>query len=135
MNIGTDFSLFVGAAGIGSNPNSLELQFDLDQLDHHDVVIEHNASLSRADASTGNDYSFNKTIWDMLLAYYDGMANSSIPVAVKAKAKYMRVQTESARDPIHLWTCAIYLPVRRDGYLFEHYGRPHYGYRADRVCA
>ena len=37
--MGADFSLFVGAAGIGSNPNFLSLEFDLDQLDHHDVAI------------------------------------------------------------------------------------------------
>lgn len=95
--MGADFSLFVGAAGIGSNPNILSLEFDLDQLDHHDIVIEHDASLSRADASTGDNYSFNKTIWGTVLAYYDGMPSTSIPVA--AKAKYMRVQTESKRDP------------------------------------
>lgn len=97
LNMGADFSLFVGAAGIGSNPNILSLEFDLDQLDHHDIVIEHDASLSRADASTGDNYSFNKTIWGTVLAYYDGMPSTSIPVA--AKAKYMRVQTESKRDP------------------------------------
>ncbi|CZR52968.1 related to chloroperoxidase [Phialocephala subalpina] len=97
MNMGADFSLFVGAAGIGSSPNFLSLEFDLDQLDHHDMVIEHDASLSRADASTGNNYSFNQTIWDTVLAYYDGTTETSIPVA--AKAKYNRVQTESKRDP------------------------------------
>lgn len=97
MNMGADFSLFVGAAGIRSNPNFLSLEFDLDQLDHHDMVIEHDASLSRADVSTGNNYSFNQTIWDTVLAYYDGMTETSIPVA--AKAKYNRVQTESKRDP------------------------------------
>ena len=62
--MGADFSPFTGAAGIGSNLNSLELQFDLDQLDHRDMVIEHDASLSGADASTGDSDSFNKTIRD-----------------------------------------------------------------------
>lgn len=96
--MGADFSLFVGAAGIGSNPNFLpSLSFDLDQLRRHEIIIEHDASLSRADASTGDNYSFNQTIWDTVLAYYDGMESTSIPVA--AKAKYMRVQTEKARDP------------------------------------
>lgn len=97
MNMGADFSLFVGAAGIGSNPNFLSLQFDLNQLDRHNVVIEHDASLSRGDASTGNNYSFNQTIWDTVLAYYSGMSETSILVV--AKGKYMRVQTEAARDP------------------------------------
>lgn len=97
MNMGADFSLFVGAAGIGSNPDFLSLQFDLDQLAHHDVVIEHDASLSRGDASTGNNYSFNQTIFNTVLDYYSGMNMTSIPVA--AKAKYNRVETEKSRDP------------------------------------
>ncbi|KAK3049724.1 hypothetical protein LTS18_012691, partial [Coniosporium uncinatum] len=39
MNMGADFSLFVGTAGIGSNPNPASLYFDLDMLDRHDFVI------------------------------------------------------------------------------------------------
>lgn len=97
MNIGADFTLLIGTAGIGSNPSPLELSFDLDMLDRHDVFIEHDASLSRADASTGNDYSFNQTIWDTVLAYYTGMTDATISVA--AKAKFNRVTTEDARDP------------------------------------
>ena len=97
MNMGADFSLFVGTAGIGSNPNPLALYFDLDMLDKHDFVIEHDASLSRADASTGDNHSFNQTIWDTVTAYFDGQKDATIPTA--AKAKFNRVTTESARDP------------------------------------
>lgn len=94
--MGADFSLFVGTAGIGSNPDPALLYFDLDMLDKHDFVIEHDASLSRADASTGNNYSFNQTIWDTVTAYFAGQTNATIPTA--AKAKYNRVTTETARD-------------------------------------
>jgi len=80
MNMGADFSLFVGSAGVGSNPNFLSFQFDLDQLDRHNIVIELDASLSRDDASTGNNYSFNSTVWDTVLAHYTGMSETSIPV-------------------------------------------------------
>jgi hypothetical protein len=112
MNMGTDFSLFVGAAEIGSNPNPLGLSFDLDMLDHQDMVIEH-------DASTGYNYSFNKTIWDTVLAYYNGMDETSIPVA--AKAKYMRVQTASARDPIVRYSPVQFIFLgRRDCYLYQY---------------
>ena len=94
--MGSDFSLFVGTAGIGSNPNPLALSFDLDMLSKHDVVIEHDASLSRADASTGDNHSFNQSIWNSVLAYYSGQSAATIPVA--AKAKFNRVVTEEARD-------------------------------------
>lgn len=95
--MGADFSLFVGTAGIGSNPNPELLYFDLDMLDKHDFVIEHDASLSRADASTGDDHSFNQTIWDTVTAYFAGQQNATIDTA--AKAKFQRVTTEAARDP------------------------------------
>ncbi|KAH0368592.1 Cloroperoxidase, partial [Aureobasidium melanogenum] len=99
FNVGADFTLLIGTAGIGSNPNPLEsgLYFDLDMLDRHDFLIEHDASLSRADASTGNNYSFNQTIFDTVLAYYSGMNDTSIPVA--SKARFNRVKTEASRDP------------------------------------
>jgi hypothetical protein len=97
LNVGGDFALVVGTTGIGSNPNPLTLQFDLDQLDRHNIFIEHDASLSRADTITGDNHSFNQTIWNTVLNYYTGMPTTSIPVA--AKAKYNRVTTEAARDP------------------------------------
>lgn len=87
--MGADFSLFVSAAGVGSNPSPLEMIFDLGLLDCHGMVIEHDASPSRAYASTRNNYSFNKTIWDTVLGYYDSVNETSTEVA--AKAKYMRV--------------------------------------------
>jgi hypothetical protein len=102
FNLGADASIAIGALGIASNPDALSLQFDLDQLDRHDVVIEHDASLSRADASTGNNYSFNQTIWDTVLAYYDGMSTTSISAA--SKARYMRVTTEAENDPSFTYT-------------------------------
>lgn len=97
MNVGADFALVVGTAGIGSNPNPELLYFDLDMLDKHDFLIEHDGSLSRADTTTGDNHSFNQTIWDTVLAYYNGMSDATIPVA--AKARYNRITTEDARDP------------------------------------
>lgn len=97
MNIGADFSSVIGAAAMGSNPNPLLLSVDLDMLSRHDVFIEHDASLSRADASTGDGHSFNQTIWDTVLAYYNESNMATIPAA--AKARYNRVLVEKARDP------------------------------------
>ncbi|KAG9235469.1 Chloroperoxidase [Amylocarpus encephaloides] len=97
FNVGPDFALIVGAAGIGSGKTPLGLTFDLDGLDHHNFIIEDDASLSRADASTGDNHSFNKTIWDTVLNYYTNMSTATIPVA--AKAKYNRVTTENKRNP------------------------------------
>lgn len=88
MNVGADFATVIGAAGILSVPNdALATSFDLNNIDEHNFPIEHDASLSRADynLNDGNNYSFNQSIFDTVLAYYNGMENTSIPFAAKAK--------------------------------------------------
>ncbi|CAK4032758.1 related to chloroperoxidase [Lecanosticta acicola] len=98
MNIDAPFASFLFAGGSLAAPDNRQLQsFDLNDLDQHNFPIEHDASLSRQDAFFGNDYSFNQTIFNQVLSFYDGMANTSIPVA--SKAKYARVQDSQQRDP------------------------------------
>lgn len=91
MNVGADFATVIGAAGILSVPhNILATSFDLDDLKEHNFPIEHDASLSRADynLNKGDNYSFNQTIFDSVMQYYEGMENTSIAVASKAKSVY-----------------------------------------------
>lgn len=88
INVGADFATVIGAAGILSVPNApLATTFDLDDLNEHNFPIEHDASLSRADfyLDGGDNHSFNQSVFDTVLAYYNGMANTSISVAAKAK--------------------------------------------------
>jgi hypothetical protein len=61
--------------------------FDLENLDGHDFSIEHDASLSHADyyEDNGDNYSFNQTTFDTVLAYYNGMKATSISVGARAK--------------------------------------------------
>lgn len=87
----------MGTVALGSNPDPLLLSFDLDMLDRHDTFIEHDASLSRADASTGDNHSFNQTIWDTMLTYFNSSTHITIPIA--AAARFNRVQVEKERDP------------------------------------
>jgi len=92
MNVGADFATVIGGSGLLSVPESLlATLFDLDQLNEHNFPIEHDASLSRADyyLNNGGNYNFNQTIFDTVLAYYDGMNTTSIPVAAKAKVKLL----------------------------------------------
>ncbi len=73
MNIGADFAAVIGGAGLLSVPaNLLVTSFDLDNLEEHNFPIEHDASLSQADyyENNGDNYSFNQTIFDTVLAYY-----------------------------------------------------------------
>ena len=83
INVQADLAtvFFAGATVFGLVKDG---QFDLDTLDEHNT-IEHDGSLSRADASTGDDHTFNQSIFDKYLSFYDGMANATTGVAGKAR--------------------------------------------------
>jgi hypothetical protein len=105
LNVGIDFSTAIGSAGLLSVPNTpLATSFDLNNLDEHNFPIEHDASLSRSDyyLDNGDNFSFNQTVFDEILAFYKGMTATSIPVA--AKAKYARVKEETGRDAHFTYT-------------------------------
>lgn len=99
MNMGPDFTVAIGGAGLLSSPDPLGGSFDLNDLDQHNFPIEHDASLSREDAYFGNDYSFQnpKPYWQQVLSYYAGKTTTDIPTA--SKAKYSRVKDSMARNP------------------------------------
>ncbi|OQN99267.1 hypothetical protein B0A48_15116 [Cryoendolithus antarcticus] len=97
LNMGVDFTVLIGGAGLLASPNPLGGSFDLNQLDQHNFPIEHDASLSREDAYFGNDYSFNQKIWNMVLTVYKGKTTTDIPTA--AKVLSARTQDEQKRDP------------------------------------
>ncbi|CZS89794.1 hypothetical protein WAI453_002840 [Rhynchosporium graminicola] len=110
LNVGADFSTAVGNAGLLSVPNNLLAQsFTLKDIRKHNFPIEHDASLSRADfnLNNGDNWMFNQSIFDTVLQYYDGMTETSIPVA--SAAKYNRVRTEQARDKKFTYTPQQYV--------------------------
>ncbi|KAK0707301.1 Chloroperoxidase [Lasiosphaeris hirsuta] len=69
--------------------------FDLDNLNQHGV-IEHDASLSRADAVFGDNSSLNLTIWGETKLYFEG---DTISVAEAAKARTARIRSATAINP------------------------------------
>ncbi|KAA8566951.1 hypothetical protein EYC84_010047 [Monilinia fructicola] len=100
LNVGADFATAIGGAGLLSVPgNLLATSFDLDNLNEHNFPIEHDASLSRSDYFTSpnhDNYSFNQTIFNQVLAFYSSQTRTSIPIA--AAAKYARLKTEEKED-------------------------------------
>lgn len=107
LGIGADFTTAIGAAGLLSSPNPLLGSFNLDDLDKHNFPIEHDASLSRADAFFGNDHSFNSTYFDMFLSNFGNAATTNITSA--SKAKYSRVLNSRAVDPTFTYGPREYL--------------------------
>lgn len=69
--------------------------FDLDSLSKHNV-IEHDGSLSRADAVTGDDHSFNQDIFDTYLAQFN---SSKVDAGAAGMAREFRIEAAKASDP------------------------------------
>lgn len=80
-----------------SSDNILGLSFDLNELSKHEKMIEHDGSLSRGDAYFGDNHSFNNTIWQTVLDYFEDSDTVSFEAA--AKARYNRIKVESERNP------------------------------------
>ncbi|TKA81678.1 hypothetical protein B0A55_01340 [Friedmanniomyces simplex] len=97
LNMGADFTIAIGGAGLLSSPNPLGGAFDLNDLDMHNFPIEHDASLSRQDAYFGDDYDFYSPNWNQVLAFYKGKTQTDISTA--SHAKYARVNDSMARNP------------------------------------
>ncbi|KAL2166318.1 hypothetical protein VTG60DRAFT_2950 [Thermothelomyces hinnuleus] len=75
-----------------ANPEPNATFFTLDHLNRHNV-LEHDASLSRADAFFGNNHVFNQTVFDQTRRYWPEptittthMANAKIARQIESKA-------------------------------------------------
>ncbi|CAK3964688.1 sterigmatocystin biosynthesis peroxidase stcC [Lecanosticta acicola] len=81
MNMGADFTILIGGAGLLSSPDPLGGAFDLNDLDEHNFPIEHDGSLSRQDAYFGNDHSFYDRYWQQVVSFYSGGMTDLLPAA------------------------------------------------------
>lgn len=97
INVGLDFTTVVGLMGLASAPNPATFNFDLDDLDEHNFLLEHDASLSRGDVYFGDNHTFNQTIFNEILAYYKSTDVTTIPLA--SAARYNRVETARPLNP------------------------------------
>ncbi|KAL5118667.1 hypothetical protein ACEQ8H_003344 [Pleosporales sp. CAS-2024a] len=97
LNMGADFTVAVGGAGLLSSPFPLAGSFDLDDLNQHNFPIEHDASMSRQDAALGNDQVFYEPNWDQYISFFDGKTTADVPTA--SKAKFARYADSLAKNP------------------------------------
>lgn len=97
MNIGADFTVAIGGAGLLSSPNPLGGAFDLDDLSQHNFPIEHDASMSRQDAALGNDQPFYNPSWQQYISFFNGKTVTEIPTA--SKAKFARYNDSLTKNP------------------------------------
>lgn len=126
----------IGATGFLPR-NLLATSFDLDILDEHNFPIEHDASLSRADyyVDGGDNYGFDQIVFDEVLRFYEGMSETSIEAASKAKwvspffverrwsaeeSRYNRVITEEREIRSSLLPrSSIFPAMERLHYIFQ----------------
>lgn len=97
MNMGADFTLVIGGAGLLASPNPFGGSFDLNQLDMHNFPIEHDASISREDAYFGNDYSFNARNFKQYTDFFKGKTTTDLKTITDAK--HARYNDSLTRNP------------------------------------
>ncbi|RDL40481.1 uncharacterized protein BP5553_00460 [Venustampulla echinocandica] len=93
VNLGPDATTFAGGLAMKSNPIPNATWFDLDMLDQHNFPIEHDGSLSRADAYFGNNHDFSPEVWGAYMARLEGHEIISIELASKARAEHVYAQS------------------------------------------
>jgi hypothetical protein len=99
INLDTHVGNVFASVALKVNPDNTALPFtsgqntetfDLDQLAKHGV-IEHDVSLSRNDLSLGDNLTFDDSVWDGVLASYEGRTETDFHSA--SKARWDRVAT------------------------------------------
>ncbi|XPS91099.1 hypothetical protein M3J09_000522 [Ascochyta lentis] len=97
LNMGADFTVAIGGAGLLASPNPLGGSFDLDDLNMHNFPIEHDASMSRQDAALGNDQPFYDPNWQQYITFFNGKTVTDVPTA--SKAKFARYNDSLTKNP------------------------------------
>ena len=69
----------------------------LEQLKHHDVLIEHDGSLAHQDAYFGKDYVVNKRSYNMFTAPFKGHKYTTLKLA--SATKFGRVNDSLTNNP------------------------------------
>ncbi|KAL3482132.1 Chloroperoxidase [Aspergillus californicus] len=83
-----------------ANPEVNATFFTLDHLNRHNV-LEHDASLSRADAYTGSNHIFNSTIFAQTTSFW---TSETLTAAMLANSKIARQITSKAFNPTYTFT-------------------------------
>ncbi|KAL1597118.1 hypothetical protein SLS60_008700 [Paraconiothyrium brasiliense] len=96
LNIDEEVATNLFGFAITTNPEPNATEFSLENLGRHNV-LEHDASLSRADfAITGDSVSFNRTVYDETRSYWK---TDTITVQQAADARLARYTTSQATNP------------------------------------
>jgi hypothetical protein len=97
FNISTELGTIVSSLGLLTADDPASGVFTLNDLNKHNI-FEHDASLSRCDFNIcGDNHSFNQTIFNEFLSFFNGSEYVTIERA--AAARYHLVQKSRAQNP------------------------------------
>ncbi|KAI0138289.1 Chloroperoxidase [Pestalotiopsis sp. NC0098] len=97
LNVDKSLSQFLHDKAVSTNPTPGATTFSLDDLSNHNI-LEHDASLSRADFYWGDDHTFNETVFNETRSYW---TNETVTVEMAAAARLARVDTSMATNPTY----------------------------------
>lgn len=98
LNLADGAKLFFqqqGAKALTVSSTGNASTFHLSDLNAHNV-IEHDGSLSRADIATGDNWSFNGTLFNETKSYW---TTDTISLTQAARALYQRQETQALANP------------------------------------
>ncbi|KAK0629576.1 Chloroperoxidase [Bombardia bombarda] len=96
VNLAPDATLLVGIKALQTSTTGNPLTFHLDDLAKHGV-IEHDGSLSRNDAYSGDNHSFAPETWAAVAAHFRDLDTISVETA--AQARKDRLATAPKANP------------------------------------
>ncbi|KAL3425447.1 hypothetical protein PVAG01_02238 [Phlyctema vagabunda] len=100
LNFNQSLATIMFNAAVHVNPEPNATFFTLDHLNQHNV-LEHDASLSRADAFDGNNHVFNQTVFDESRSYWVG---DVLNIDMFVNSKLARQITSRAFNPNYTFT-------------------------------
>ncbi|KAF2137435.1 uncharacterized protein K452DRAFT_353555 [Aplosporella prunicola CBS 121167] len=100
LNFNESLAAFMWEQAVFINPEPNATYFTLDMLNKHNV-LEHDASLSRADAYFGNNHRFNKTVFDWTKQFWTA---PTLTAQMLANSKLARQVFSRAFNPTYSFT-------------------------------
>jgi len=105
LNLAPDATLLVGLKALETSTTGRWLTFHLDDLARHGV-IEHDGSLSRNDAHSGDNHSFDPQAWATVTRHFaggggggGGGGGETVSIETAAAARKARVEAAAATNP------------------------------------
>lgn len=88
INLDSTIANVFAIGALTTNPDHSAHSFDLDHLQKHGV-IEHDVSLSRSDLGLGDNHTFDKNVFEGVLASYGDAKETNFELASKARYERM----------------------------------------------